>query len=51
MQRRYFPAQIEKGEFKFDLSKGLHHTHEGSIGNLMNDKIVETMAAVMSKFS
>src|SRR6185503_12987854 len=21
--------QIEKGEFKFDLSKGLHHTHEG----------------------
>ncbi|MEO6454187.1 MAG: argininosuccinate lyase, partial [Ginsengibacter sp.] len=30
---------IEKGEFTFDLNKGLHHTHEGSIGNLMNDKI------------
>ena len=35
--------QIEKGEFKFDLTKGLHHTHEGSIGNLMNDKIAEMM--------
>ncbi|MEO6327825.1 MAG: argininosuccinate lyase [Ginsengibacter sp.] len=42
--------QIEKGEFKFDLTKGLHHTHEGSIGNLMNDKIVEMMNVVMTKF-
>jgi argininosuccinate lyase len=24
---------IDKGGFSFDLSKGLHHTHEGSIGN------------------
>jgi argininosuccinate lyase len=43
--------QIEKGEFAFDYSKGLHHTHEGSIGNLMNDKIVEMMNEVMAKFS
>ena len=42
--------QIEKGEFKFDFNKGLHHTHEGSIGNLMNDKIVEMMNSVMKKF-
>jgi len=43
--------QIEKGEFKFDPDKGLHHTHEGSIGNLMNDKIVEMMNTVIAKFS
>ena len=42
--------QIEKGEFKFNLTKGLHHTHEGSIGNLMNEKIIEMMTAVMTKF-
>ena len=42
--------QIEKGEFKFDFNKGLHHKHEGSIGNLMNDKIVESMDSVMKKF-
>ena len=43
--------QIEKGEFKFDLTKGLHHTHEGSIGNLMNDKINEMMNEVLKKFN
>src|SRR5688500_1194003 len=32
--------QIEKGQFRYDLSKGLHHTHEGSIGNLKNDAII-----------
>jgi argininosuccinate lyase len=25
--------EIEKGSFQFDFSKGLHHSHEGSIGN------------------
>jgi argininosuccinate lyase len=43
--------QIEKGEFTFDYTKGLHHTHEGSIGNLMNGKIVDAMNAVLLKFS
>jgi argininosuccinate lyase len=43
--------QIEKGEFQFDHSKGLHHTHEGSIGNLCNVQIAEEMAAVLNKFS
>ena len=42
--------QIEKGEFKFDFSKGLHHTHEGSMGNLMNDKIQQAMNEVLKKF-
>lgn len=43
--------QIEKGEFKFDHTKGLQHTHEGSIGNLCNVQIAEEMAAVLYKFS
>jgi argininosuccinate lyase len=41
--------QIEKREFSFDHSKGLHHTHEGSIGNLSNDKIIEEMEKVLKK--
>lgn len=42
--------QIEKGEFNFDYKKQLHHTHEGSIGNLSNDKIVAEMEKVLKKF-
>jgi argininosuccinate lyase len=42
--------QIEKGEFTFDFSKGLKHTHEGSIGNLNNKEIVHEMNKVMKKF-
>ena len=42
--------QIEKGEFHFDYSKGLHHTHEGSIGNLQNDAIKNLMNEVLQKF-
>lgn len=43
--------QIEKGEFNFDSSKGLHHTHEGSIGNLCNDQIKKAMDKVVQKFN
>jgi argininosuccinate lyase len=43
--------QIEKGEFKFDHTKGLQHTHEGSIGNLCNGQIAEEMTTVLHKFS
>lgn len=43
--------QIEKGEFNYDVSKGLKHTHEGSIGNLSNDKIIELMQSVLKKFA
>ncbi len=42
---------IEKGEFSFDLSKGLHHTHEGSIGNLCNAEIELEMSKQMQKFN
>jgi argininosuccinate lyase len=42
--------QIEKGQFSFDHTQSLHHTHEGSIGNLCNDQIVEEMERVLGKF-
>jgi argininosuccinate lyase len=42
--------QIEKGSFSFDFSKGLNHTHEGSIGNLNNKEISIEMDKVMEKF-
>jgi argininosuccinate lyase len=42
--------QIDRKEFHFDYKKQLHHTHEGSIGNLSNDKIVQEMARVLAKF-
>ncbi|MCO5235926.1 MAG: argininosuccinate lyase [Chitinophagaceae bacterium] len=41
---------IEKGVFHFDYKKQLHHIHEGSIGNLCNDKIVEAMERTLKKF-
>lgn len=43
--------RIEKKEFDFDFSKGLHHTHEGSIGNLCNEEIKKLMQTVLQKFS
>lgn len=42
--------QIEKGTFQFDGTKGLHHTHEGSIGNLKNDSINDLLEKVLQKF-
>jgi argininosuccinate lyase len=41
--------RIEKGEFSFDPSKKLHHTHEGSIGNLCNEEINIEMQKVLNK--
>ncbi len=41
-------SAIEKGDFKY--STQIAHTHEGSIGNLSNDKIKAMMDAVLSKF-
>ena len=40
---------IEAG--KFTHNKQVHHTHEGSIGNLCNDQIVAMMDEVMSGFN
>ena len=39
---------IEAGTFKAD--KKIHHTHEGSIGNLCNDRIQELMNSVLEGF-
>jgi len=41
--------QIQEGTFNFDIKK-LHHTHQGSIGNLSNDKIVVELEKVLTKF-
>jgi argininosuccinate lyase len=43
--------RIEKGEFHFDTSQKLKHTHEGSIGNLCNDQIKKEMQKVLGKFT
>ena len=43
--------QIEEGSFNFDYTRQLNHTHEGSIGNLNNQQIVQEMGLVLQKFS
>ena len=40
--------EIEAGDFK--PNKDIHHTHEGSIGNLCNDRIVELMNGILEGF-
>ena len=40
--------QIENGTFA--PSSQIHHTHEGSIGNLCNEQIAASMQAVLSQF-
>jgi len=40
--------QIENGTFA--PSSQIHHTHEGSIGNLCNEEIAATMQAVLAQF-
>lgn len=42
--------EIDNGEFNFDYKKQLHHTHEGSIGNLCNEEISKQMKNVLKKF-
>ncbi len=41
--------QIEKGNFTYSTS--INHTHEGSMGNLCNDKIAQMMNHVIEKFN
>ena len=41
--------EIEAGEFV--ANKNIHHTHEGSIGNLCNDKIQALIEQTMAEFS
>ena len=40
---------IEAGRFTPD--KDIHHTHEGSIGNLCNDKIAALMDGIIAGFT
>ncbi len=40
--------EIEAGNFTPD--KNIHHTHEGSIGNLCNDNIADLMNATLGEF-
>ena len=40
--------EIESGQFHAD--KNIHHTHEGSMGNLCNDKIEALMNQTMKEF-
>ncbi len=42
--------QINKGDFSFDQSKPLKHTHEGSLGNLNLAEISSEMDKVLKKF-
>lgn len=42
---------IEESKFSFDFSKGLEHSHEGSIGNLCNTEIEEEMHKQLEKFN
>jgi argininosuccinate lyase len=42
--------QIELGQFQFDPAQPLHHTHEGSIGNLCNAEIAHEMDRVLGRF-
>lgn len=42
--------EVNTGYFSYETSQ-LNHTHEGSIGNLCNDKIAERMDRVLEQFS
>ena len=42
--------QVDQKTFAFDTSRLLHHTHEGSMGNLMNEAIKDAMNVVLEKF-
>jgi argininosuccinate lyase len=45
---RQVSQQIEQGTFKPE--KSIHHTHEGSIGNLCNDKITALKEQISQSF-
>lgn len=41
--------QVQRGEYR--PTKSVHHTHEGSIGNLCNDRIAAKMRHILDKFA
>lgn len=46
---RQVGIEIEQGHFEFDGQ--INHTHEGSIGNLCNDKIRQKMDNILARFT
>jgi argininosuccinate lyase len=42
--------QVDAGKFEYDISKGLQHSHEGSIGDPGNEAIRKIMDKVLGKF-
>ncbi|MBQ2321705.1 MAG: argininosuccinate lyase [Bacteroidales bacterium] len=46
---RQVGIEIEQGHFEFDGQ--INHTHEGSIGNLCNDKIRQKMDKILARFT
>ena len=47
----YKAVGMEIREGSFDYHGELHHTHEGSIGNLCNDRIAQKFARVLATFT
>lgn len=47
----YKKVGLEIEACEFVANKNIHHTHEGSIGNLCNDKIQALMEQTMAEFS
>ncbi|HZZ75749.1 MAG TPA: argininosuccinate lyase [Puia sp.] len=47
---RMIGDRINKGDFSFDQSKPLKHTHEGSLGNLNLAEITSAFETVLNKF-
>ena len=45
---RQIGMQVQRGEYT--PTREVHHTHEGSIGNLCNDRIAEKMHRAMEQF-
>lgn len=41
--------QVQRGEYR--PTKSVHHTHEGSIGNLCSDRIAAKMRRILDKFA
>lgn len=46
----YKQVGLEIEAVNFTPDKNIHHTHEGSIGNLCNDKIADLMNATLGEF-
>ncbi|MCQ2095587.1 MAG: argininosuccinate lyase [Bacteroidaceae bacterium] len=47
----YKQVGLEIQEGRFEYHGTIHHTHEGSIGNLCNDSVRAKMSGVLSQFS